>query len=357
MYLLISLTVIIITLICLINFLTICEPATSSLIEESISVLIPVRNEEHNIHELVATLKSQTHLAHVEFIFLDDNSEDSTLRLLESELVGLDNFTIIKGAPLPEGWIGKTWALHQLLQASTGQVIVSIDADVRISSDAISRSVATLIQQGLDFLSPYPRQVTIGFAERLIQPLLQWSWMATLPLSIAKNSSRPSMAVANGQFFIVRRSALVQAGGYQSVKSDVLDDVFLARNLIRTNSHGTVINGASVASCRMYSSWNQIENGYAKSLNRAFGSYLGAIFAIVFLFLTGISPIVLALSGEQWGWVLYFLVVITRMMSALKSRGRIFDSLAHPLSSTVLIYLIVYSWLMRGTIQWKGRTV
>jgi len=357
MYLLISLPVLLITLISIYNFLTICEPKTSSLIAESVSVIIPVRNEAPNIHQLVACLKAQTDLTHVEFIFLDDNSEDETLSLLQQELVGLENFTVIKGQPLTTGWIGKTWALHQLLEASSGEIIVSIDADVRITPDAISRSVTSLKNLGLDFVSPYPRQLTQSLAERLIQPLLQWSWMATLPLAIAKKSSHPSMAVANGQFFIVRRNALLQAGGYKSVKSDVLDDMFLARNLIKSGSHGIVLNGASIATCRMYSSWSQIESGYGKSLNRAFGSIVGSIFAIVFLFITGIAPIVVAFTGASWGWIAYSLVVVTRMLSALRSKGRIIDSLAHPISSIVLIYLIVYSWLKRGTIEWKGRTV
>jgi len=79
MYLLISLPVLLITLISIYNFLTICEPKTSSLIAESVSVIIPVRNEAPNIHQLVACLKAQTDLTHVEFIYLDDNSEDETL--------------------------------------------------------------------------------------------------------------------------------------------------------------------------------------------------------------------------------------------------------------------------------------
>lgn len=357
MSLLVSLPVLVITLISIVNYLTLIEPKTISLIEESLSVLVPVRNEAANIHDLVSCLKTQINLTNVEFIFLDDNSEDETLSLLESELSGFNNFRVIQGASLPQGWIGKTWALHQLLQASSGQIIVSIDADVRIAPDAICRSVTSLKSLGLDFVSPYPRQLTKTLAERLVQPLLQWSWMATLPLVIAKNSSRPSMAVANGQFFIVARSALLLAGGYESVRGDVLDDIFLARNLIQSKSHGIVLNGSAIAACRMYSSWNQIESGYGKSLNHAFGSFVGSIFSVAFLFFTGIAPLVLALTGSSWGWSAYSLVVATRMLSAIKSKGRLIDSLAHPVSSIVLIYLIVYSWMMRGTIEWKGRTV
>jgi glycosyltransferase involved in cell wall biosynthesis len=264
---------------------------------------------------------------------------------------------IIKGSPLPSGWIGKSWALHQLFAASKGDIIVSIDADVRITPDAISRSITLMKSSALDFLSPYPRQIANTLGERLIQPLLQWSWMTTLILAIAERALFSSMAVANGQFFIVRKDALVLAGGYESVKAAVLDDVFLARALVKSGAHGVVVNGADIAQCRMYTSWSEIKAGYGKSLRYAFGSSFGSLCAISFIFLTGIAPLVFALMGSVWGWLAIALIVGTRILSAIRSRTRIIDSLFHPISSTFLIYLILYSYLMRGEIRWKGRVI
>jgi hypothetical protein len=165
------------------------------------------------------------------------------------------------------------------------------------------------------------------------------------------------MAVANGQFFVVRRSALDSIKGYESVKHAVIDDVFLARQLIAIGSSGTVINGSDIAETRMYSSWREIEAGYGKSLNKAFGSLIGAIFVIVFLFATSIAPLVLGLLGNPYGWLGFAAMVGTRALSAIKSRGNVLDSVLHPISIAALIYLIVYSYLVRGTVTWKGRTV
>jgi hypothetical protein len=165
------------------------------------------------------------------------------------------------------------------------------------------------------------------------------------------------MAVANGQFFVVRRTALKAIGGYQSVKHAVIDDVFLARELIESGSSGTVINGSTIAETRMYASWNEIEAGYGKSLNKAFGSVLGAIFAVVFLFATSIAPLILGVLGNPYGWFGFAAIVGTRVLSAIKSRGRIIDSVLHPISIIALTYLIVYSYLVRNSVQWKGRTV
>lgn len=344
-------------LISIINFFTIRSPRAVSEIVDSVSIIVPLRNEAENVSGLVPSLLSQKFLKNAEFIFLDDNSEDETLELLRLAASGYTNIQILTGTPLPSGWIGKSWALHQLLAASKGDIIVSIDADVRITPDAISRSITLMKSSTLDFLSPYPRQIAKTLGERLIQPLLQWSWMTTLLLAIAERSSFPSMAVANGQFFIVRKDALVLAGGYESVKAAVLDDVFLARTLVKSGAHGVVVNGADIAQCRMYTSWSEIKAGYGKSLRYAFGSSFGSLCAIFFIFLTGIAPLVFALTGSIWGWLAFALIVGTRILNAIRSRSRIIDSLFHPISSTLLIYLIFYSYLMRGEISWKGRAI
>ena len=338
-----------------VNFFQIRTPKATSELLDSVAVVVPMRNEAENVEGIVATLSAQDGPFH--FYLLDDNSEDQTLDLLQRFTSGDTRFTVIKGVPLADGWIGKTWALQQLFKASSEDIIVSIDADVRLTNDAINKAVTSLHSARLDFLSPYPRQIARSFGERLIQPLLQWSWLTTVPLRYAEGARQKSMAVANGQFFVVRRSALNSIGGYESVKHAVIDDVFLARQLIASGSAGTVINGSDIAETRMYASWNEIEAGYGKSLNQAFGSIFGAIFVMVFLFATSIAPLILGLLGNPYGWLGFAAIVGSRMLSAIKSRGSVVDSVLHPISIAALIYLIIYSYLVRGTVTWKGRTV
>ena len=338
-----------------VNFVQIRTPKATSELRESVGVLVPMRNEAENVEGIVATLAAQEGSFH--FYLLDDNSEDQTLELLQRFTKADSRFTVIKGASLKDKWVGKTWALQQLFDASNEEVLVSIDADVRLSNDAINKAVTLMHGARLDFVSSYPRQIAQSFAERLIQPLLQWSWLTTVPLRYAESSGQTSMAVANGQFFVVRRSALDSIGGYQSVKHAVIDDVFLARELVKSGSSGTVINGSDIAQTRMYTSWNEIKSGYGKSLNQAFGSIAGAVFVVVFLIATSIAPLILGLLGNPYGWLGFVAIVGTRVLSAIKSRGKVLDSVLHPISVLALIYLIVYSYLRRGSIQWKGRTV
>jgi len=337
------------------NFFTIRRPAAVTQITTSVSVLIPVRNEAANIAELIDCLTKQTHLDSLEIIFIDDSSEDGTGSALRAAKSDGSPLKIISAPALPHNWLGKPWALQQGYLAASGEIIVTIDADVRLTASAIAQSVGMLGNR--EFISAYPRQVALSFSERLVQPLLQWSWMTTVPLRMAERSSRTSLAVANGQFFMVRKSALDQIAGFQLIAAEVLDDMKLARALITAGAHGGVADGSKLAHTRMYKNFKEIRAGYGKSLWSAFATPLGAGVAIVFIFLTGIAPIIFWFTGNPIGLFTYEIIVITRIFSAKRSGGRALDSLLHPISSAILIYLIIYSWRMRGKVQWKGRTL
>jgi glycosyltransferase involved in cell wall biosynthesis len=262
---------------------------------------------------------------------------------------------MVDAPELPVGWLGKPWALQQGYLIASGEIIVTIDADVRLTPTAIAQAIAMMGKR--DFISPYPHQIAISFAERLVQPLLQWSWMTTVPLRLAERSNRTSLAVANGQFFLVTKSALDLTSGFQKIAAEVLDDMKLARALIATGAHGGVADGSTLAKTRMYKDFSDIRAGYGKSLWSAFPTPLNTGVAIIFIFATGVAPVIAWLSGNPIGLFTFQIIVITRALSAKRSGGRILDSLLHPISSVILIYLIIYSWRARGKVQWKGRTL
>jgi len=344
-------------LLTFINAQSIRIPRNGRDLSASVAVLLPVRNEATNIVDLVASLKAQTGISDLKFYFLDDNSEDETLELLKREVAGNERFSVSSGQLLPEGWLGKPWALEQLRSKAKADYIVNIDADVRLVPRAICAAINLLIDQKLDFVSPYPKQIAKTFGERMIQPLLQWSWLSTVPLRIAEKSGRTSLAVANGQFFAVRESSLAAVAGYSASKSAVLDDMELARTLLRNGFKGCVADGSRIATCHMYNSWAEVKAGYGKSLWAAFGSRLGSFVAISFLFLTGILPLLGVIAGFTAGFYALEFVIISRIIAARVSGGRFLDAFLHPISTLMLIYLIIYSWSARGKVQWKGRTL
>jgi len=327
----------------------------SEEITSSVSIMVPVRNEERNVDEVVTSLLASTHLSHSEVIVLDDHSTDVTAELLKK----YSEVHAHSGIDLPEGWLGKNFACHQLVTHSTGEYLVFVDADVRLAPEAISASIAYMNSLRWDFISPYPRQIAETFLERLIQPLLQWSWLSSVPLRFAERGKFPSMIIANGQFMIIKREAYIAAGGHKAIRGEVLDDLELARLLAKNGFKGGVADGSEVAACRMYQSASELTAGYTKSLWRAFGSAIGSVVTAIYLFLTGVLPFILALSGLRAAWIGYFLVVISRYVSALRTRSTPSTALLHPLSIIALIGLITLSWWKKLTHQlvWRGRSV
>jgi cellulose synthase/poly-beta-1,6-N-acetylglucosamine synthase-like glycosyltransferase len=340
----------------LINLVTMRRPNDFSEVSQSILVLLPVRNEAENIERILEELDNQIGLSQYRVLVINDNSEDNTRDLALK--MGSERISIIDAPPPPTGWIGKVNALQSgLTSASTADVIISIDADVHFEKDAIARAVSTLIESKLDFISPYPRQIAISWAERLAQPLLQWSWMSTLFLRGAEMIPLSSTVVCNGQFLLMKGESLNAIDGFTSVSHQVLDDIELGRSFTRNGFRGAVIDGSSIASTRMYSSFSEVRAGYGKSLNKAFGSKIGSLFAALFMAFTGIFPLLYALTGDPIALAALIAIIGSRLASSTASSGRLRDSFLHPASAALFIYLLYFSWMNRGKTQWKGRTI
>ena len=325
---------------------------------ERLAVLLPVRDEVELVGDCVRRLLAAAARwpGPVEVVVLDDGSTDGTAEVLRN----LTGVTVVAGRALPAGWLGKPWACHQLAEAAGGaSVLVFVDADVALEPHALTATVALLRSAGLDLVCPYPRQRAEGLAERLVQPLLQWSWMSTLPLGLAETSSRPSLSAANGQLLAVDSAAYRRAGGHRAVRGEVLEDIALLRALKAAGGRGVVAEGSDVASCRMYDGAAALRDGYTKSLWAAFGSPAGAVGAGLVLTVTHVVPAVAALGGSRTGAIGYLASVTSRVLVARRTDGRVADAWAHPVSVVALVALTADSWRRRrrGTLRWKGRPV
>lgn len=342
----------------LFNFLTIRKPERAQEVSESVVVLLPMRNEAVNTARVITDLAHQENLLNFTLVVIDDNSEDETFSIAES--LQSERVKVIQAPLPPVGWIGKVSALQAGLESQYAQgadFIISVDADVSFEKNSIARAVVTLKRHNLDFISPYPRQIALTWSERLIQPLLQWSWMSTLVLRGAEKFPMKSTVVCNGQFLAMRADSLRSIGGFTAVATHVLDDIELGRAFVDGGFKGTVIDGSSIASTRMYRSFSELRTGYGKSLNRAFGSLPGSLVAAIFMVVTGVLPLLYALDGDLLAIAALVAIIATRLVSAVSSRSRIRDSFLHPASVAIFIYLLYFSWNNRGKTQWKGRTV
>jgi glycosyltransferase involved in cell wall biosynthesis len=319
----------------------------------TISVLIPMRNEEENVKPCLSSILQQKGLENLEVLALDDGSTDNTF----NEIKAFPSVQLISGETLPDKWLGKLWACQQLAEKSTGDYLVFVDADVRLSDYAVANSISKM--GNWDFISPYPRQLTSGFVQKIFQPLLQWSWLASVPLLIAQKFSIKSMAVANGQFLIIKREAYFQSGAHAGIKAEVLDDLMLARNLLKQGYKGGVAEASKIATCHMYKNRMELFKGYQKSLWKAFGSIPGTILAIALLVLTGILPIISASLASTSGLIAFGLITLSRIISSLRTGSLPNTAIFHPVAILILLGLILFSWFgkLTNTITWRDRTV
>lgn len=317
-----------------------------------VSVLLPVRNEALRVEACLRALLAQLGVD-LEVVVLDDGSTDGTADVVRRVAGGDPRVRVLAGRPLPAGWLGKPHACWQLAQAAapSSEVLVFVDADVVLEPHAVAATVELLVESGLDLLSPYPRQQAPG-ATTLVQPLLQWSWLTFLPLRIAERPGHPALAAANGQLLAVRRSAYDAVGGHAAVAGQVVEDVELLRAVKRGGGSGGVCDGTALATTRMYDSWDELVDGYGKSLWTVPAPVLGLLAALYLV------PPVAALRGSRAGLLGYAAGVAGRVVSARRTGGRALpDALLHPMSVAALCALAGRSRLQRrrGTIVWKGR--
>jgi glycosyltransferase involved in cell wall biosynthesis len=321
---------------------------TASPWRGTISVLIPARDEAWQIGACLDAIDGAD-----EVLVLDDDSSDRT-----AAVAAAHGATVLRGTSVPAGDFGKPHACRRLAAAAHGDVLVFLDADVRLAPGAVRAAAALLESSGLDLISPLPRQVAVTPAERLVQPLLAWSILTLLPQGPAVRSSRASLAAANGQFLVVRKTAYERAGGHP-VRA-VLDDLALLRAIKRSGGHGVAVAGFDLASCRMYSGWGEVRDGYGKSLWAAFGGPAGSAAVVGALAMGYLLPAVAALRGSRIGLIGYAAGVLGRVVTGRRAGDRVWpDALAHPVSIAVFGYLTARSHVgrRRGTVRWKGRPV
>ncbi len=345
-------------------------PGGPQSIEERVSVLLPARDEADRIGPTLRALLTQRGVPRLEVVVLDDGSTDGTAKVVRDIAADDPRVHLIDGGVhLPDGWLGKTWACARLAEAAdaTSSALVFLDADVCLAPDGLARTVALLREAELHLVSPYPRQLADGAGPRLVQPLLQWSWLTFLPLALAERSRRASLTAANGQLLAVDAAAYRDWGGHTAVRNEVIEDVAIARAAKRHGFRAVVADGTDVATCRMYDDWPALQEGYTKSLWAAFGSPAGAAATMTALSVLYVLPPAAAVRALVRGRprdavvpiIGYAAGVYGRVVAAQRTGGRNADALAHPASIVVLVMLTARSWRARrrGQLTWRGRNI
>ncbi|MBC1240274.1 2'-O-glycosyltransferase CruG [Nostoc sp. 2RC] len=232
-----------------------------------VSVVVPTLNEALRISPLLAGLSRQSYEVR-EVVVVDSNSSDGTPDLVKAIQQTDPRFRLMTDDPLPSGWVGRPWALHNgfLYSSEASEWFLGLDADIQPHPGLVAGLIKTAQAQGYDLVSLSPQFILKYPGECWLQPALLMTLLYRFdPAGI--NTQQPERVMANGQCFLCRRSVLAAVGGYSSASSSFCDDVTLARNIAIQGYKVGFLDGAKVLKVRMYEGAMETWKEWGRSLD------------------------------------------------------------------------------------------
>lgn len=236
---------------------------------EPCAVLIPARNEAHNLPACLEALLADPNPA-LRVWVLDDHSTDGTADVVQMLAARDARLHLLHGAPLPAGWGGKMFACHQLataaLQASPAPaVLLFLDADVHVQLGTVGRVTSLLhIQPHLGLLSGVPKQLAGSTGERWLVHNILLVLIGYLPMRMLAGP-RASVAAGCGQFMAFTAPAYAATGGHAAHRASVHDGLHLARAARAAGFRTHLANLTDAATCRMYPNASAAWRGFRKN--------------------------------------------------------------------------------------------
>ncbi len=332
-----------------------------------VSVLVPARDEVHNIEACIGSLLMQDY-PNYEVIALNDDSTDATGAILDRLAQRNARLRVIHNRqPLPPGVNGKSRACQLLAEQARGEWLLFADADTVHRADSIRAGVARALGLNVALFSAIPRQVMGSWGERLFTPAgfaLIYNFVSPWRIYLERKP-RPFNAAAIGQYLLVRRDAYFASGGHDAIRDQILDDVAMGR-LFKQRGQRIALGDGDWVSCRMYRGFREMAAGFSKNafsiLNGSLVMSAVFIIACVALFLLPLAALIASAVVSTMNWPAVAAVVLTAANLALVNRriGQpLWVALLYPLQIIVGIGVLLNSirWRYTGRARWKGRTL
>ena len=331
---------------------------TGKKYNDLVSILIPARDEERNIIDLLESIRVQDY-NNLEVIVLDDNSSDQTFQLCYDFCEADKRFKVVRGKVLPKDWLGKNFACSQLAALAKGEYLIFLDADETIAEGLINNSIHRMKLNKLSLLSIFTDQVTVTLGERLVVPLMHFLLLNLLPLRLVRLSGNPSFSAASGQFMMFDADNYKTNQWHEQVKEKVVEDIEIMK-LIKVNGYkaeALLANG--YIHCRMYRSFSEAIEGFSKNFFAGFNYNVFGLF--FYLLLVVLGPIAITyFLGVELVMFAFSLIVLSRIMISLLSGQSVWRNLLlHPFQLLCMVFISVQSVKKHftKTILWKGRII
>lgn len=330
-----------------------------------ISVCVPARSEERGVGTCLRSLLAQNY-PHFEVIAIDDNSTDATGAIISALAAEDPRLTAIRGAPLPEGWLGKPYALHQAWQKAKGDYILFTDADPVFLPHALSSAMYVMQTKDVDALTLMPGAEFSSFWERAVQPVIFGFIGALTRFKKVNRRDNPS-AMGVGAFMMFKREVYERLGGHERVRREIIEDVALAHYVKKEGFKLLVADGKEIYSIRMYHSLREIWEGWRKNMFVAMRqSVLRTCYYVSVIMCFVVTPywvFVQDLMLGTWFSVLSFSALFLSLMTGIGLCGELRLEKRYvflfPLGALVMSALMINSMvqaLFKGRAEWRGRS-
>jgi hopene-associated glycosyltransferase HpnB len=337
-------------------------------------VVVPARNEAEVIGRAVGSLVKQDYPGAFHVIVVDDHSTDGTAAAAVDAArdLGLeDRLTVLSAQPLPPGWSGKVWAQSQGIGAIDtlglpAEFLLLTDADIHHPADAATQLVARTILEDRDLVSLMVRLRCDSLWEKALIPAFVFFFAKLYPFAWV-NDIKKTTAGAAGGCMLVRRSALAEAGGIESIRGELIDDCSLAQRI----KHRSGRNDArpirldlaeSSESLRPYDSWREIWNMIARTaftqLRYSPLLLAGTLLGMFVIYL--VPPLLaLAMGARAWpAWAAWVLMCVAYAPMLRYYRRALWWAPLLPLVALFYVSATLGSavrfWRGKGG-QWKAR--
>ncbi|MEB3310838.1 MAG: glycosyltransferase family 2 protein [Snowella sp.] len=341
-----------------------------------VSVVVPTLNEVERIDPCLEGLHRQTEEVR-EILIVDSNSQDGTRERVQQMTQKDSRFQLLTDNPLPNGWVGRPWALNYgFWRTSTeSEWFLGIDADTQPQPGLVASLVKAAESEGYDLLSLSPQFILQSVGEWWLQPALLMTLLYRFD-SAGVRDQAPERVMANGQCFLCRRSVLEKLDGYKIAAGSFCDDVTLARYVAQQGYRVGFFDGAKVIRVRMYEGMAETWKEWGRSLDLKDASSVAQLWGdVILLTLVQGLPLVLIIllelcSNLSYGFLtlkiaifLNLLLVTIRfalLIAVYPSYYRAKKSLAtlsfwfSPFADPVAVVRIILSALQKPK-QWRGR--
>jgi Glycosyltransferase like family 2 len=258
-------------------------PIDKSAAQPDLTVIIPARNEAHQIVRAVKSFSG------IPIIVVDDASSDNT-----AEVAGAAGARVIPAPPLATGHKGKPNACAEGARYANSKWILFVDADTWFDPPFAASLVAYAEATQMPFVTAFLNQHCETIAEKALLPYAVALYFTGVSAR-AVNNPKSREALANGQCILFERSVYESIGGHSAVAESVIEDVALARHAKQKGVSVRVIRAEHLGHVRMYDSLAAIWRGFQKNSFRFLlvNPWSGLQIVIASILLTSWLPVLL----------------------------------------------------------------